>query len=143
MKFNENTMDVWSPSLRQLFSSTVQFNEHGNESDASYGSDDDAPIEMKMAMGRGEEGDEDGIEHAEQPVIISTGCRLKKQSEFTKDEALDKARKYCHIFHLFSGLLPPKLAMNVYKTSAADRFLEVKETGANISRFQHYTPLFR
>jgi hypothetical protein len=140
VKFKEHTMDVWSPSIQDLFSSKVRLDEHGCESDASYESDDDAPIELKMAMGKTDEEDENRLENEEEPMILPS---RKKQPEFTKYEALDRARKYCHIFHLFSGLLPPKLAMNVYQTSGADRFIEFKGTEANIVRFQHYTPLFR
>lgn len=143
VKFIANTMDVWTPPVTDLFSSTVKVDEHGDESDASYESDDDAPMEEKMAMGRTDKDVDTMSEQGEAPSCSSTSANKKGPSAFTKVEALDKARKYCHIFHLFSGLLPPKLAMNVYQKSGADRFLEIKATSANITRFQHYTPLLR
>lgn len=130
-----------------------------SDGDAPYPSDDDSPLQEKFDEGTANADDDetstpvpekdttnfDDKQNSKPIHGAETGMRPAKRvgkRDFTKDEVLNKARKCCHIFHLFSGLLPPQLAMNVYKTDL-NGYIKIDEMESNIVRFQHYTPIFR
>lgn len=140
VNFRSSTMDVWTPSPKDVF--TTKLNCDADD----YDSDDDIPMDQKMAV-QDDTGSVESIpeeeQEEEQEMVEQQSASSKKVKFFTKDEVFLKARKCCHIFHLYSGLLPPKLAMNIYKASGSDQFVNIMETRGNISRFQHYTPTLR